>query len=288
MYLLVLFVFSCSAPDSHTKKVLTSSDTTDALPIGSEHNSMEEEPAIEEQSLKNSLNAEKVLTDAIKIAMQNREKNYFYTKYETVSENDIKVATEIRIGHHFTKLYPHLLIRRNDSYGIYIDVYTWNKNKFEKVISHEQSIFTYVNDTIWDVDGDGSKDFIVNWYAAAGCCLKGFSNVYRLKADQKTFSSRFEFINPTFSPNEKIIRGICYGHPGETEMYKYRWNNGQVDTIEYISYEKNMKGEKTGKIIVLTQRPGDETRTLIQRIDYVPVEYTRINDYDWFTGLHYK
>ena len=34
-----------------------------------------------------------------------------------------------------------------------------------------------------------------------------------------TFSKNFEFINPTFSPKEKIIRGICYGHPGETEMY---------------------------------------------------------------------
>ena len=42
----------------------------------------------------------------------------------------------------------------------------------------------------------------------------------------KTISNNFEFINPTFSPKEKIIRGVCYGHPSETEMYKYKWNGG--------------------------------------------------------------
>jgi len=78
----------------------------------------------------------------------------------------------------------------------------------------------YINDTIRDINGDGFNDFVVNWYGSNGCCLKAFSNVYLLRPDKKIFSNNLEFINPTFSPTEKIIRGVCYGYPGETEMYK--------------------------------------------------------------------
>ncbi len=66
----------------------------------------------------------------------------------------------------------------------------------------------------------------------------------------KAFSKNFEFINPTFSPKEKIIRGICYGHPSKTEMYKYKWNGETIDTLEYISYETDDQREKTGKVML--------------------------------------
>jgi hypothetical protein len=144
---------------------------------------------------------------------------------------------------------------------------------------------TYVNDTIRDINGDGLNDFVVNWYGASGCCLKAFSNIYLLQHDKKAFTENFKFINPTFSPKEKIIRGVCYGHPGETEMYKYKWNGEQIDTLEYVSYEKNDKGEKTGKILISTDRPdGDKFKTL-RVLNSVPKEYRKIEGYDWFTGL---
>ena len=116
--------------------------------------------------------------------------------------------------------------------------YSKNGNKFENVLSYDRWILEYVNDTIQDINGDGLKDFVVNWYGNTGCCLKAFSNVHLLRTDQKTFSNNLEFINPTFSPKEKIFRGICYGHPEETEIYKYKWNHETIDSLEYISHEK--------------------------------------------------
>lgn len=146
---------------------------------------------------------------------------------------------------------------------------------------------TYVNDTIRDINGDGLNDFVVNWYGSSGCCLKAFSNVYLLHSDKKTFSINFEFINPTFSPKEKIIRGVCYGHPSDTEMYKYKWNGEVVDTLEYICYEKDDKGNKTGKIIISTDVPYGKKFKVIKRLNSVPYEYTSIEGYDWFTGKGY-
>jgi hypothetical protein len=53
-------------------------------------------------------------------------------------------------------------------------------------------------------------------------------------------------MNPTFSPKEKIIRGICYGQAGDTEMYKYKWRGRHIDTLEFIAYQKRPNGEKLG------------------------------------------
>ena len=135
--------------------------------------------------------------------------------------------------------------------------------------------------------GDGLNDFVVNWYGSTGCCLKAFSNVYLLRQDKKAFSENFEFINPTFSPKEKIVRGVCYGHPGETEMYKYKWNGEKVDTLEYVSYERNEKG-KTGKVIISTDRPYGEKFKTLKVLNSVPTEYKKIEGYDWFTGKGYE
>jgi hypothetical protein len=114
--------------------------------------------------------------------------------------------------------------------------------------------------------------------------LKGFSVVYLLRPDKRSFSQGFQFINPTFSPKEGIIRGVCYGHPGETEMYKYRWNGEAVDTVEYIYYEKNNKGQHTGKLIVSNDRPYRDNHKALRRLTAVPTEYKKIEGYDWFTG----
>ena len=82
---------------------------------------------------------------------------------------------------------------------------------------------------------------------------------------------------------ELTVRGVCYGHPGETEMYKYKWNKETVDTVEYIYYEKNDKGEKTGKLIVSNNLPYSNNHKILKRLNYVPAEYREIEGYDWFT-----
>jgi len=71
-------------------------------------------------------------------------------------------------------------------------------------------------------------------------------------------------------------------------MYKYQWNGETVDTLEYISYEKNEKGEKTGKVIVSNDRPYSDQFKVWKRLNSVPNEYKVIEGYDWFTGKGYE
>lgn len=239
---------------------------------------------INEQNRKDSINLDKILIEALKISTENILKNTFFKEYEAEFEEENTVKVTINTNFHFTKSQPHLIIRRYAPNEVLIDIYIKDNKAFKRVASHSQWSMTYVNDTIRDINGDGLNDFVVNWYGASGCCLKAFSNVYLLRADKKEFSKNFEFINPTFSPKEKIIRGVCYGHPGNTEMYKYRWKGEQVDTLEFISYEVKANEEKTGKIIVSNKLPYDKDYKVLKKLNNPPKEYQRIEGYSWFLG----
>ena len=244
--------------------------------------------SIEEAERTDSISMDKVLKDALKIANQKIGKDKFLEKYYVVMTDSIPVSVEIDLNFHFTKTTPHLIIRRIDPGTFYFDIYSKNNNEFIKVVSHEEQVNTYVSDTIRDINGDGTSDFVVNWYGNSGCCLKAFSDVYLLRPDYKSFSNNFVFINPTFAPKEKVIRGVCYGHVGTTDMYKYKWNGEKVDTLEYISYEINNKGEKTGKVIVATDRRLADKFKILKVLNSVPAEYRKIYGYDWFTGKGYE
>lgn len=278
---------SCEQPKDKKNIPVVTADTLQTSIDKKEKERLERRKKIEEQDYADSIRLDKILQDALKIANQNISKNKFIKKYE-VSPDGIPVRIEINLDYHFTKTNPHLLIRRSEPNAIYIDIYIKGENKFEKVVSHEQWTMTYVNDTIRDINGDGLNDFVVNWYGANGCCLKAFSNVYLLRQDKKAFLENFEFINPTFSPKEKIIRGICYGHPGETEMYKYKWSGEKVDTLEYVSYQKNDKGVKTGKVVISTNEAFGDNYKILKILNSVPTEYKKIEGYDWFTGNRHK
>lgn len=278
--------FSCGQPNEKKNVAVVTTDTLQANLDKKESERLEKRKKIEQQANTDSIRLDKILQDALKIAYQNFGKEKFVKKYD-VATDSIPVSVEVNLDYYFTKENPHLIIRRNDPSAIYIDIYSKADSKFEKVVSHEQWTMTYVNDTIRDINGDGLNDFVVNWYGANGCCLKAFSNVYLLRQDRKSFSENFEFINPTFSLKEKIVRGVCYGHPGETEMYKYKWNGEKVDTLEYVSYERNEKG-KTGKIIISTDRPYGDKFKILKVLNSVPTEYKKIEGYDWFTGNGYE
>jgi hypothetical protein len=232
-----------------------------------------------------SLRLDKILNDALDFSIKNIDKGTFQNEYEVIFDNEYDIKVEISLGYHFTKEYPHLVIRRVGLGSCYIDIFLVNDSKFEKVVSHEKALMTYVNDTIQDINGDEINDFVVNWYGSSGCCLKAFSNIYLLRPDKNTFSKDFEFINPTFSPNEHIIRGVGYGQPEDTELYKYQWNGEAVDTLEYISFERNEKGE-TGKVLVTNQRPYGDSFKVLKRLKSVPKEYHEINGFDWFMGIY--
>jgi hypothetical protein len=278
---------SCGQPNESQENTVVAIDTLQTALDKKDQESLEKRKEIEKQANIDSLMLDKVLKDALIISTQNINKGKFHKEYEATPDSEYTVKVDISLDNHFTKLHSHLIIRRHGPNAVYIDIYSRNDNNFEIVLSHEQWVLEYMNDTIRDINGDGINDFVVNWYGSNGCCLKAFSNVYLLRPDKQTFSNNLEFINPTFSPTEKVIRGVCYGHLGETEMYKYKWNGEKVDTLEYVSYEKNDKGLKTGKVVISTDRPyGDNFKTL-RVLNSVPTEYKKIEGYDWFTGNGY-
>jgi len=281
---IVLLFISCGQSNEKKTSISNYRDTSKTFVDAKEQERLEKRKQIEVQERIDSINADKILGEALKVAEQHKAQDKFEKSYvETMPDSSYQVEVEISSGFYFSSKFPHLIIRRKTPSSIYIDIFSKNDKQFQKVISHEQWILEYTGDTIRDINGDGLKDFIVNWYGSTGCCLKGFSNVYLQRLDKKTFSNSFEFINPTFSPKEQIIRGVCYGHPGETEMYKYKWNKETVDTVEYIYYEKNDKGAKTGKLIVSNNLPYSDNHKVLKRLSHMPVEYRKIEGYDWFT-----
>lgn len=275
---IMLLLPSCREQTGKMKIVQTTSDTIASL------------PEISGKTRKNQdsidrVNLGKVLQEALTITEQNKNSPRFEKSYEkTLPDSSFNVVVEIISDYFFTRRFPHLMIRRKTPGAVYIDIFSRENPQLAKVLSHEQWSLTYLGDTVRDINGDQLKDFVVNWYGSTGCCLKAFSNVFLQRPDKKSFSNPFEFINPTFSPGEKIIRGVCYGHPGETELYKYKWNGEAVDTLEYVYFEKNDKHEKTGKIIISGARPFDEQHKILRRLNSVPNEYRKIEGYDWFIG----
>ena len=281
---LILLFFSCTQLGDNKTVIPVLKDTTQINIDKKEQARMEKGRQMEKNEREDSLQMNKVLEGALEIARQNIGSDNFFTQYDQLVDSSFESAINLTIGHLFSKTKKHLIIRITAPWAVFLNIYLINGKAFRSVINHKQSTMIYTSDSIRDINGDDHKDFIVNWYGSSGCCLKGFSNVYLYKEAEGTFTSDYEFINPTFSPKEGIIRGVCYGHPGETEMYKYKWNGEKIDTIAYIYYEKNDSGAKTGKVIKSDRLPYEKERASIKILNSVPKEFTRIYGYDWFTG----
>jgi hypothetical protein len=252
------FVFSCVQPKDNSS--IPSTDTTQFKIEGE---------ASDSSRLTTSL------SKALEIARNNIDSNFSKT-FEVVSDSSV-ITTTLTIKNSFDK--GRYLAVKRETPNVYIDIYAIKDDKFEKVISHEQWAMTYVSDTIRDINGDGKKDFLVNWYGASGCCLKNFIDVY-LQRDDGSFSGMFEFINPTFSVKEQLIRGVTYGHPGENEIYKYKWNRFSVDTVEYIYHDKKIIGNFIKSKYLPVDKRNNQRENV--RLKVVPAEYRSIDGFDWF------
>jgi len=233
-----------------------------------------------------SIRIDSILHEATGIAAAKQDSRFQEKYVVTLPDSSSQVEVHLSSDYYFTKAHPHIIIKRYAPYYTYINIFVKTDKGLQQVASNEIPYMQaeYTGDTILDINGDHLKDFVVNWYGSNGCCLKAFSDVYLLRPDEQSFSQGFEFINPTFSPKEQIIRGVCYGHPGQTEMYKYKWNGEAVDTLEYIYYEKNEKDQKTGKLIVSNKLPDSDNYKVLRRLSAIPAEYNKIDGIDWFKG----
>jgi len=229
-----------------------------------------------------SLRLNIALQDAFKIAETAFGTGDFTRQYELKpDDSSYTINMEILIGRLFQNDQEYFLLSRHVPWASYIDLYKVVDNKVEKQISREQGGMTYVRDSIFDANGDGHKDFAVHWYPSSGCCRRNIYNVYLKLTSSDQFSSDYEFINPTFSAKDKIIRGVEYGHPGKVGLYKYRWKGLGVDTIEFIYPDLLVKGQfiKTRK---KANGPIKEEGIALKEI---PKEYHSIESYEWFVNF---
>ncbi|WP_298509695.1 hypothetical protein [uncultured Kordia sp.] len=238
----------------------------------------------QEEEKSHSVLMQEVLDRAISKLKLHLSEDVYKTHYEEIKDSFILAKVNISTGNFFSKKERHAIVSRSDSGTIHFNIFSVDENKLKEILHHEQSAITYISDTIQDINGDQRNDFVINGYGSSGCCLKAFSNVYLFQKDSKEFTNIFHFLNPTFSPKEGVIRGICYGHAGETEMYTYKWNGTAVDTLEFMYFQRNLKGEKTGKIIRSNKRYHSNEKKVEQVLHTVPKEYRNISGYDWFLG----
>ncbi len=239
---------------------------------------------MEKQLDQDSADMETALGSALNVAALHIKDKRFAINFEYISGDSVMpILINIEIGSFFSDKRKYLIIHREGVSDIGIDIYLEGKTGFKKLLNYSRWKMEYLNDTIQDVNGDGFKDYIVNWYGSNGCCLKSFSDVMIFNRVNGSLYGPIIFINPTFSPEEKIVRGVKYGHAGYTSMYKYSWAGDHLDTLEHIYYEEN-NGVKSGKVIRESRVSPGSNKTNQELLNDVPVEYKKIYGYDWFTG----
>ena len=139
----------------------------------------------------------------------------------------------------------------------------------------------FLGDTIIDINGDNQLDILTNFYPSSGCCRRNSFWIRLFDTQNRKFAEKIRMINPTFYPEEKIVRGINYGHPGEVPIYKMKWRGIRLDTVEYIHPFPKEKGKFliTKKYEIYPQRQLPPKGKIIYSL---PKEYEDIESIEWF------
>jgi len=214
-------------------------------------------------------------------ANKNKTKPAFKTQLK-IWRFPYAAVAKLDFGHLFAKKKEHLIVRRM-LWGttLAVDIYLLDSGKFKPVCSQALQSNSYIGDMVKDVNGDHSKDFLVHTYSPSGCCLRDVYSVYLYQQQTGGFTTKYRFMNPTFSASQKAIRGFDYGQPGDVDLYKYKWDGLKVDTEEYIT-----KVASLNKYHVYQHLHDRENLQSGKLIDKLPVEFRKIQDYDWVRGVY--
>lgn len=222
---------------------------------------------------------EKAFEKALEFAENNLDKPHFLYQFAEDKEkglyNTIKV--DMDYGSFFCKGEKFLILTceyRRFSDDKYYRVYLEKDNEFELKISEQENYG--MPHLIKEINGDGNTDFVIPYSVASGCCPKRRERIFLY--ENKNFI-KYDFINPTFSPKEKVVRGVLYGYFPEVGLYKYKWNVTKLDTVEYIYRTKESNYKKfirTKNYKHLSEENQKES------LDSLPSEYQNIDEIEWF------
>lgn len=290
-FLITILLISCGDVKTAKKQPVPDKDSST---VKSDSQRLKEIWKKNEESAKvDSIRMARVLQDALDTAWKYIKFPTFKNAFTSVPDGLYSVKIRLAMNNFISKDLKHLIVHMSQPMdehvevpGEYINIYVKQDSGFKQVLAQREWKLTYTDDTLQDVNGDGFRDLIINGYGSNGCCLKAYAEVYLYLPQTGTFSDEFFFINPTFSPKEKVIRGVSYGHPTETSLYKYKWNGAGLDTLEYISFEEDDIDKKTGKFIRSIVLNNNTGTTKKERLNRPPSEYRNIFGYDWFIGKY--
>lgn len=165
---------------------------------------------------------------------------------------------------------------------ISIYYYSPGHDSFMPATSYVDELPKYIGDTIQDVNDDGRKDFIGYYRTSLKGIGKRYAVVKLATSDTSFHTTTYYLGNPNFFSREKIVRGVMLDESCRSEIYKYRWNNFQVDTLEYIYHDN----ETPGQFIKSKYLPVDKRNTQEQQVKLksLPAEYSKLRELDWFMG----
>lgn len=277
--MLMLCLICCQNPTNTMPPIVQ--QQYDSLSIELTVQSVEEDDTLTKIQRPDEPELSTSLSELYLLIKENLKSDKFSTNHQWSYPDNIGfIKSEVLVDKVFVTQQKYLFLRRYAPFAVYDDIYKIVEDTVENVIAHTQDpSSSYIRDTIFDANGDTYLDFLVHYYPVSGCCRRNFYVVYLNIASEGEFSEGYEFINPTFSPQEGIIRGVEYGHSGEVGLYKYKWNGLAVDTIEYIYPDAAKKGrfiKTTHSTYIHTDKEGIV-------LPAVPEEYHNIDDYDWFS-----
>ncbi|MCT4639363.1 MAG: hypothetical protein N4A72_16790 [Bacteroidales bacterium] len=221
------------------------------------------------------------LRDAYLVAKPKLHKKRFRKSYEISPDSGSYISIDLLAGDIFNDGSKYLLLNRSfEGADIHTDLFKIDGNKLECIISYKpeyyQDYFDY-RYQIKDVNRDGKKDLIIYWLYST-CIDRDMCNVYLKIGDSSTFSEKHEFINPTFSFKEGVVR--CYQHYSIDGgmLYKYIWNGLEPDPIEYIYIDFENKGQ----YIRSDKAFSDYNDVKGERLESLPREYKKGEYYKQF------
>ncbi len=268
---LALFVLTCfsackddTKTDNSTKKKIIQAAEVERLRKEEEN----QKKNAEEDSIVSS-RVDEALKDAFKIAKP-KFKNYQFTHaYDFMpGDSSFVIQIDITIGKLFDDNKKYFLLRRHTPWAVFLNLYELKNYQARELTNPKYSAFGYIRDTIFDVNGDGNKDFLVNWEPLSGCCRRDSYDLFLNDANDSKFSKHYDFTNPVFFPKEKIIRGRTYGR--DAPYYKFKWRDLELDTIEYIHVPQT---EKSTQYIRSRSEDGTEKG---EKLKALPREYERL------------
>lgn len=273
-----LLLYACNTKPMPEKEPETEEISIEDLPTEEP-----EEPEVPEPVLNlDSICLDSALKYALKVAQTTIATKGKLEEYYEVRSADSSRSVNVRIamGHLFSRWQQHLVLQRRLGLDIRLDIFEWRNGRFKGVLTGEDDFMAYVNDTIFDANGDGAKDFLLIHHPPVGCGVCYVNSVYLNQPAQHTFTPRYDFLNPTFSPTERVIRGVRYNPhaDGDFPLYKFRWNGLKIDSVEYIYHDYKVKGQ----FIKVKYNPKRPPKSDSIRLKTLPREYRNITYVDVF------